>query len=189
MRFIGIDPATQTGIVVLDIDGNVLFEADVKGKGPTIKGGISIDQLVSLENQIYQVIQLGDEIAIEEPASGTQKAISTGMIHGGLRSMIFRKKLSHNDVNPMRTKKYVGETGWTGDVGNKRRWKGKTEKKEAMAAAVLKHFGYTHKSDNVVDAYIIARISLNLYRMREYMPLLDTETYQTEVINDILNKA
>jgi crossover junction endodeoxyribonuclease RuvC len=119
---------------------------------------------------------------------GTQMGISTGMIHGGLRSMIYRKNLGFNEVNPSWTKKYVKVTGWTVEDGKKRRLKDK-EKKEFMAAATLEHFGYTHKSDNVVDAYIIARISLNLYRMREYMPILDTHTYQTEVITDILNKA
>lgn len=188
MRFIGVDPATKTGFVALDIDGNVLVELELKGKGKTVKGGITIEQLVSLENQLYQVIKPADEIVIEQPAMGTQMGISTGMIHGGLRSMIYRKNLGFNDVNPSWTKKYVKVTGWIVEGGKNRRLKDK-EKKEAMAAAALKHFGYTHKSDNVVDAYIIARISLNLYRMREYMPLLDTQTYQIEVINDILNKA
>jgi hypothetical protein len=113
---------------------------------------------------------------------------TTGMIHDGLRSMIIRKKLALNIVNPMQTKKYVGVTGWTGQAGNKRRLVDK-EKKAAVKESVLQLFGYTHKSHNVVDAYIIARISLNLYRMREYMPLLDTETYQVQVVTDNLDKA
>lgn len=70
----------------------------------------------------------------------------------------------------------------------KRRFKD-NEKKKVMKDAALEHFGYTHKSDNVVDAYIIARIALNLYLMREYKPLLDTETYQVEVLESILNKV
>ena len=102
--------------------------------------------------------------------------------------MIHRKKLAFNSCNPSWTKKYVGVTGWIGETGNKRRLKD-GEKKEAIKAAVKEHFGYTHKSDNVVDAYIIARIALNLYRRREYLPLLDTVAYQREVIDDILKGA
>lgn len=188
MRFNGIDPATKTGFVALDIDGNVLVQTELKGKGPKVPGGISTKELVSLENQLFQLLETGDEIAIEQPAMGTQRGVTTGMIHGGLRSMIYRKNMIHNDVNPAWTKKYVGVTGWTGETGEKRRLKDK-EKKKAIADAVKEHFSYTHKSDNVVDAYIIARIALNLYRMREYMPLLDTQPYQKEVIESILNKA
>ncbi len=37
-RFVGIDPATKTGFVALDIDGNVLMETELKGKGPKVPG-------------------------------------------------------------------------------------------------------------------------------------------------------
>lgn len=187
MRFIGIDPATRTGFVALDIDGNILEQIELQGKGPTVKGGISIEKLVSLENVLFQQLHQQDEILIEQPAMGTQKGVTTGMIHGGLRTMIHRKGMVFNEINPTSTKKYVAVTGWTGEVGSKRRLKDK-EKKEAVAAAAKELFGFTHKSDNVTDAYIIARAAVNLYRMREYMPLLDTEPYQVEVINSILNK-
>ncbi|AOZ91590.1 hypothetical protein [Paenibacillus crassostreae] len=183
MRFIGIDPATKTGFVALDIDGNVLVEVELSGKSKN-----EDHKNVELQDALYKLLMAEDEIVIEGPAMGTQKGITTGMIHGGLRSMIVRKKLAMNFVNPMQTKKYVGVTGWIGQAGNKRRLVDK-EKKAAVKESALQFFNYTHKSHNVVDAYIIARISLNLYRMREYMPLLDTQTYQTEVINDILNKA
>jgi crossover junction endodeoxyribonuclease RuvC len=90
-------------------------------------------------------------------------------------------------VNPLSVKKYVGVTGWTGEIGNKRRLNNK-EQKAAMKAACMEHFGYTHKSDNVIDAYIIARISLNLYLHRELKPMIDTAPYQIEVVQDILEK-
>lgn len=180
MRFVGIDPATKTGFVALDIDGKVLVAEELSGKSKNedIKN-------VELQDSLYPLLKLQDEIVIEGPAMGTQKGITTGMIHGGLRSMVIRKKLLFNTVNPMWTKKYVGVTGWKGEAGKKVRLKD-TEKKVAVKAAALKLFGYSHKSHNVVDAYIIARIALNVYRRREYMPLLDTESYQVEVIDDIL---
>ncbi|WP_052647025.1 hypothetical protein, partial [Paenibacillus terrae] len=168
MRFVGIDPATTTGLVALDIEGNVLVQTDIQGKGPKIKGGITVPQLVSLQNQLYQLLQPRDEIVKEDAVPGTQRGLTTGMIHGNLRTIIHRKGLSFNLVMPNSVKKYVAVTGWEGEAGSKKRLEGKAKKK-AMADAAKLHFGYTHKSDNVVDAYIIARIALNLYRMREYM--------------------
>lgn len=188
MRFVGVDPATKTGIVILDEEGNVILEKELKGAGKTEKGGISIEQLVDLENQLFNTIQTGDEIMIEQAAAGTQRGITTGMIHGGLRSMIQRKGLKFNEINPLQTKKYVGVTGWKGEAGSKERLKDK-EKKAAVKAAVLELYGYTHKSDNVIDAYIIARAAFNLYMLREYKPLIDNSLQQLEVLQAILEKA
>ncbi len=185
MRFVGIDPATTTGFVALDTDANVLVAKDLKGKG---NGALDVNQLVSLENLIYQHIQRFDEIMLEDVAPGTQRGITTGMIHGGIRTMIHRKNLTFNTLSPNSVKKFVGVTGWKGEIGKKVRLTGK-EKKEAMKAACLEHFGFTHKSDNVVDAYIIARIALNVYLSRELKPMIDTKSYQIEVVESILEGA
>ncbi len=105
MRFLGIDPATKTGIVALDIEGNVILERELRGEGPKDPGGISDQQLVDLENQLFRLMLPGDQITLESPAPGTIKAISTGFIHGGIRTMIHRKGLRYDLVNPMWTKK------------------------------------------------------------------------------------
>ncbi|SFA90956.1 crossover junction endodeoxyribonuclease RuvC [Cohnella sp. OV330] len=184
-RFVGIDPATTTGLCILDIDGNPIVEADLRGKGEKEPGGLSIAQLVDLENQLIPILQPGDEIAVESAAFGTNSAVTAGMIHGGIRSIIHRKKLAFSNVNPTSTKKYVGVTGWIGEKGNKRRLKD-DEKKAAVKAAVLDLFGYSHKSHNVVDAYVIARIARSIYLRRELLPAVDTQPYQIEVVRDIL---
>lgn len=188
MRFVGIDPATNTGFVALDEQGNVLAAHSIQGEGKTVKGGITTEKLVSLENQVFRLLLPGDEIAVEDTAFRTPNAVTTGMIHGGIRTMIYRKGMTFNLVNPGHTKKFVAVTGWTGEVGSKRRLEG-VEKKKAMAAAVRKHWGFTHKSHDVVDAYIIARIALNLYRCREFMLMYDTLPYQREVIESILGEG
>lgn len=187
MRFVGIDPATTTGFVALDEQGNVLEVLSIRGEGKTQKGGITTEQLISLENQLFRLVRPGDEICIESPAFGTQNGVSTGMIHGGIRTMIARKGLAFNLVNPTSTKKYVGVTGWVGEAGKKRRLKD-GEKKAAVKAAVLEHWNWTHKSHDVIDAYIIARIALNLYRCREFVMMLDVQPYQRDVIGDILGE-
>jgi crossover junction endodeoxyribonuclease RuvC len=188
MRFIGIDPATTTGFVALDENGEVLVAESIKGKGKAVKGGITDEQRVSLENQLYNLLLPGDDIILEDAAVGTQRGITTGMIHGSLRSMIFRRGLIPNIVSPNAVKKYVGVSGWKGEKGSKVRLKD-DEKKEAVKAAVLEHFGWTHKSHDVIDAYIMAQIALYLYKKRELLPCPKLASYQIEVIESILVSA
>lgn len=188
MRFVGIDPATVTGFVALDENGEVLVAEPIKGKGKTVIGGITAEQLVSLENQLFNLLLPNDEIILEDIAKGTQMGVSTGMIHGGIRTMIHRRGLIPNLVNPMWTKKYVGVTGWKGEKGSKELMKG-SEKKEAVRVAVIEHFNWTHKSHDVIDAYIMAQIALYLYKKRELLPCPKLASYQLEVIESILVKA
>lgn len=186
-RFVGIDPASTTGFVALDMTGNVLVATSIRGKGKKAKGGITTEQLVSLENQIYRLLQTGDEVVKEDAAPGTQRGITTGKIHGGIETIIHRKGLIPNIVSPNAVKKYVGVSNWVGPAGSKRLLKDK-EKKEAMKQAVLEHFNWTHRSHDVVDAYVMAQIALQLYRYRESIPLLELQPYQVEVIESILQK-
>jgi len=187
LRFLGIDPATTTGIVALDEHGEVILAESIRGKGKVVKGGLTTEQLVSLENQLYKLLQPGDEIVKEDAAPGTQKGITTGKIHGGIETMIYRRGLVPNLVAPDAVKKFVGVTGFKGPIGKKVRLKDK-EKKAAMKQAVLEHFNWTHDSHDVVDAYVMAQIALHLYRCREFIPLLELQPYQVEVIESILAK-
>ncbi|CAH1058800.1 hypothetical protein [Paenibacillus pseudetheri] len=177
MRFVGIDPATKTGFVALDEDGTVLVEREIQGIGKKQPGGITTEQLVSLENQLYSLLKPGDIIAIEQPAVGTQMGVTTGMIHGGLRSMIYRKELTYDDVNPQRTKKFV-------DANRRVPTK---EKKAVIAAAVKDHYGYEHSSDNVTDAYILAQIARAMEEARRTGYIKKTPLFQYEVLKAILD--
>ncbi|MFC7559936.1 hypothetical protein ACFQY3_14785 [Paenibacillus farraposensis] len=128
MRFVGIDPATTTGVVALDIEGNVLVEKLLRGKGRDVPGGITPEQKVSLENQLFQLLQPGDVIVKEGIANRTPKLITTSKIHGALEGMITRKKLSFDEAAPNAVKKFVAVTGWKGQQGSKERLKGTKEK-------------------------------------------------------------
>lgn len=184
MRFVGLDPATITGFVALDQNGNVLVAKDIKAKG---SGPMEDDKLANLGHLLYHELQDGDEILFEDANPRTQKPITTGMIHGILRYMINRKGLIPNLLSPTAVKKYIAVTGWKGDSGSKVRLKG-PEVKAAVKKACLEQFGFTHKSDNVIDAYVIARASWNLYLQREFKPIIDNKPNQIEVIESILQK-
>ncbi|MNW41732.1 hypothetical protein D3C74_188810 [compost metagenome] len=187
MRHVGIDPATNTGVVILDADGNPILETVIRGKGKNAPGGITQEQRVSLENQLFKLLQPEDQVMKEGIANGSQMLITTAKIHGGIESMITRKGLAFDEVAPLAVKKYVNVANWVGEPGKKVLLKGKA-KKQAVAAAVLEHFGYRHLSDDVVDAYIIAKIGEAVYKVRNGKPLEDYPLlYQREVIWSIVD--
>lgn len=190
MRFVGIDPATVTGIVILDARGKPILETVLKGKGKSAPGGITQEQRVSLENQLYRNLQPGDEIMKEGIANGTQMLITTAKIHGGLESMITRKGLTFDEVAPDAVKKFVNVAKWIGEPGSKSRLVGKA-KKEAVAAAAFEHFGYQNLSNDIVDAYLIAKIGEAVYRVRNGLAKLEDFDliYQREVIWSIVDPA
>ena len=179
MRYVGIDPSTKTGLVALDEDGNVLKQKELKGIGKE-----DPKRIVTLAAEIMDYIQPNDYINIESPGFDTQRAVQAGWIHGTIRNELFKRGFSYTEVAPNAVKKFVNVTGWTGEKGSKKRLKGK-EKKAAIADAVLKHYGFSHPSDNVVDAYIMAQIAKALKEYTDGKALLLPQ-YQIEVIGTIL---
>ncbi|SMF88060.1 crossover junction endodeoxyribonuclease RuvC [Paenibacillus uliginis N3/975] len=188
MRIVGIDPATNTGVVILDATGQPIGAAVLTGKGEYKPGGITQEQRISLENQIYSILRPGDVVTKEGIGHATEMLITTAKIHGGLEGMITRRGLEFDEVAPNAVKKFVNVSGWVGEPGSKQRLKGKA-KKEAMAAAALEHFGYSNPRHDVVDAYIIAKIGEAVYRIRNGEKTLDDFhlEYQREVIWSIID--
>lgn len=163
-----------------------MVEVTFRGKGKGIAGGLSPEQRMSLENQLYSLLRPGDVILKEGVANGTQMIITTAKIHGGLEGMITRKGLTFEEIAPLAVKKFVDVQSWVGEKGSKVLLKGKA-KKEAMAAAAHKHFGYENVSHDIVDAYIIAKICEAIYRVRNGKPMDSYPLYQHEVIWSIFD--
>lgn len=187
MRIVGIDPATHTGVVILDVAGTPILETVLVGKGKSAPGGITQEQRVSLENQLYRILQPGDVIMKEGIGYATERIVTTAKIHGGLESMITRKGLTFDEVAPDAVKKFVRVSNWVGEKGSKQRLKG-SAKKKVMAAAALEHFGYSNPSHDVVDAYVIAKIGEAVYRVRNGGSLDDyPRIYQREVVWSIVD--
>lgn len=186
MRFVGIDPATNTGFVALDPYGMPLVEELIRGEGKNQPGGISPEQRMSLENQLFVLLKPGDVILKEGVANGTQMLITTAKIHGGLEGMVTRKGLRYEEIAPESVKKFVAVESWTGAKGSKVRLDGPAKKK-AMAAAALEQYGYTNPSHDIVDAFIIAKICEAVYRVRNGGSLDDYPPHQSEVIWSIID--
>jgi crossover junction endodeoxyribonuclease RuvC len=161
MRFVGIDPASKTGFVALDDRGLVVREKELTGIGDK-----DPKRMVTLIHEITSHLQPGDFICIEGFPFSTQKAMFAGGLHHGIRNELYKRKLPYYEVAPNAVKKYVGVTGWTGEKGSKKRLTGQ-QKKRAVMKAVFDDFDYEHRSDNVVDAYILAKIAFALFVVGE----------------------
>jgi len=189
MRFVGIDPSTKTGFVVIDEQGQVLREKEITGIG-----AVDPKRMRTMIVDLMAHIQKGDVIAIEGYAFGA-KGQGIKFQYGlgeGIRMALDARKMSYIEVAPNALKKYVGVTGWTGEAGSKKKLAGK-EKKKAVMDAVYSHYGYKHRSDNVTDAFVIAQIAKDTWELvNEDSLLLNNRImfdYQNEVLNTILKGA
>lgn len=179
MRFIGIDPSTKTGFVALDENGQVLRAKELTGVGD--KDPL---RMITLIDEVMAHIQKGDMIVIEGFGFATQQGIQLGGIGWGVRMSLTRRGFKYHEVAPNAVKKFVSVTGFTGEVGNKKRLTG-PQKKKAVMNAVKEHYGFSHKSDNVVDAYILAQIARTIYQFNQ-SDFINCPTYQAEVVATIL---
>lgn len=179
MRFVGIDPSTKTGFVALDENGQVLRAKELTGVGAK-----DPKRMITLIDEVTDHIQKDDFIAIEGFGFASQQGIQLGGIGWGVRMSLARRGYKYYEAAPNAVKKFVNVTGWIGEPGNKKRLTG-PQKKKAVMAAVKEHYGFVHKSDNVVDAYILARIAHEIWLGRG-CELGAKYPYQSEVIGTIL---
>lgn len=177
-RLVGIDPSTKTGFVALDGKGNILKAKELTGIGKQ-----DPHRMATQIDEIMDHIQKDDLIVIEGFGFNSQQAIQLGGIGWGIRMALHRRGLTYYEVAPNAVKKFVGVTGWTGEKGNKNRLTG-PQKKKAVMAAVKDMYGFTHSSDNIVDAFIMAQIARGLYFGKSGVITLPIN--QSEVIENIL---
>jgi crossover junction endodeoxyribonuclease RuvC len=179
MRFVGIDPSTKTGFVALDDRGMVVREKELTGVGSQ-----DPKRMITLINEIVAHVQPEDFICIEGFPFSTQKAMFAGGLHHGIRNELYKRQLTYYEVAPNAVKKYVGVTGWTGEKGSKKRLTG-PQKKKAVMQAVMNDYRYQHKSDNVVDAFILAQVAFHLFVVKETGESHSTLN-KTQVIESII---
>jgi crossover junction endodeoxyribonuclease RuvC len=142
-------------------------------------------RMTTLIDEIIAHVKPGDLICIEGFPYDTKRAMFAGGLHHGIRNELFKRKFPYDEVAPNAVKKFINVTGWTGEKGNKVRLTGQ-QKKRAVMKAVYEIYGFKHKSDNVVDAYIMAGIARDLFLVKNG-DLLSSPNFQLEVIDVILN--
>lgn len=176
MRFVGIDPSTKTGFVALNEDGEELVAKEIIGVGKE-----DPHRMRTMIVKIMREIKEDDVISIEGFGFASQQAIQIGGIGWGIRMALHAKGFNYYEVAPNAVKKFVGVTGWEGETGAKTRLSNK-EKKKAVIQAVFEHYAKLYKSDNVADAYVLARIAKDISSDTHSLP-----EYQQEVIQTILH--
>lgn len=175
-RYVGIDPSTKTGVVALDEDGEVWEASEIQvgldGRRPDTK------HMLKLINGVLQYTTPDDRLAIEGFGFASRQGFLLGGIGWGLRIGLYVRGTQYIEIAPNQLKKFVGVTGWVGEPGSKRRLT-ESESKKAVKQACREIFNFSHKSHNVVDAYVLAQIARALH---EPMKLT---AFQREVIQTL----
>lgn len=144
IRNVGVDPSTLTGFVASE-NGIITRQKELTvGLDP--KHPMDMRRFTHLIDEIIQHFKPDDFICIESPAynaKGRSQDLMYG-IHYSLRMFMYIKQIPYVDVTPSQLKMWVG--------------KGNAPKKEVMKN-VEALYGFKHRSDNVVDAFVLAKIS------------------------------
>lgn len=137
----GIDPSTYTGVVVLK--GGELATAKVV----TFPDAEGIKRLQLIATSVWSLVEeyQPDQVFIEGYAYGNKFSLVL-MVEIGtvIRYSLYQQGRSWWNVPPTQLKKWVTGKG--------------TAKKKDMATFVKNRWGFTSPSDDVVDAYALARL-------------------------------
>lgn len=167
MKYIGIDPSTKTGFVVLDEAGRVLEAKEITkpGKDPSrmfFMINAIINDVIKHKNQ--KLI-----LAIEGFGYASQQAIHLGGIGWGIRMKLFENDIDYIDVAPAQLKKFTGAKG--------------NAKKDILAVEIFKRWRFESKSDNIRDAYVLAQIA------RAMNNKTGIAKFQSEIVESINKKV
>lgn len=186
IRHVGIDPASATGIVAIGEDGKLLGWKELKAKGDTSAARIN-DTL----NNVYKMLQKGDNVCIEgfamEAKFDTNK-VSSGQ-NWGARLATDRKVGKFEVATPNQLKSFVDVAEWEPNPdkpGKKRKLEG-VEVKRRVQAAVTAHWGDEPPTFNIADAYVLARIAEAIWHVNAGRPLESYPIYQREVLTAIIH--
>ncbi|MBW3114204.1 hypothetical protein KYJ26_20260 [Bacillus sp. MCCB 382] len=161
-RYVGIDPSTKTGLVILNRDGEIINQQEVRSK---LKS--DPDRFVDLADLIMEELHPNDIIAIEGFSYGSKgRGVSTQYGIGWMiRAELYKRGYEYIEVSPSAVKKFATGKG--------------NEKKDNMTVPIYKHWGFEHPSDNVRDAFVLAQIVKGMKGVSKLTK------YQEEVIEKV----
>jgi len=148
MKFMGVDPSTHTGLVIFDNETQ-----ETKGtvlEYPKLRG-IPRATAIAREVQRRALRDKPEAVAIEGYSFNSQgSSISTQIEIGTLiRFILYEMGVRWYDVPPTTLKQLVTGSG--------------SAKKLDMAEFVEVHWGYKNPSDDIIDAYCLARVAEDIY--------------------------
>ncbi|KFZ41910.1 hypothetical protein CS060_04335 [Anoxybacillus flavithermus] len=161
MRFVGIDPSTKTGLVIIE-DNKVHTAVEIVSEEKRAP-----HRFIDIVNTIMSHITNQDVICIEGFSYSSRGAAVSVQYGIGwiLRAELVKARLNYYEVPPSSVKKFA--TG-----------KGNT-KKDELVLPIYKRWGFEHNSDNVRDAFVLAQIARALHGQAELTK------FQQEALNKI----
>lgn len=142
MRYVGIDPSTKTGLVILDKHGEILDSMEITSKAR------DPERMCDIIDQVMEQLEPNDEVAIEGFAYGA-KGNAVGILYGigwGIRMALWERRYDYQEIAPSALKKFASGKG--------------NIRKDDLAVQIYKRWGFEHPSDNVRDAYVLARMAM-----------------------------
>jgi crossover junction endodeoxyribonuclease RuvC len=161
MRFVGIDPSTKTGLVILE-DNKVHTAVEI-----TSKEKRDPHRFMDIAKTVMKYITEHDVICIEGfsySSKGSAVSVQYG-IGWILRSELIKVGLSYYEVPPSSVKKFATGKG--------------NAKKDELVLPIYKRWGFEHNSDNVRDAFVLAQIA------RALNGQVELTKFQKEALNKI----
>ena len=168
MRYVGLDLSTKTGLVILDESGQV-----IKAEEITTKEKNDPQRMIILTEKIMSHLKDDDVIAIEGFSYGSRgRGISFQFGYGyAVRIALFTANKPFLIVTPSQVKKYATGKG--------------NSSKDNMILPIFKKWGFEHDSDNVRDAYVLAKIAFDLKTDKE----VELKKYESEILRDLQKRG
>ena len=144
MRVLGIDPASHTGIAVVESGKKVIYseEAYFKNLGGSAQAAAITERIISVHGEYSPDLVVLESMIVGHPAS----AIPIIRLGSVIRYFLWQENIKAIQVNPGSLKNFV--------VG-----KGNAKKDEIMMM-VLKNWGFTPRTNNIADAVGLAMFGL-----------------------------
>lgn len=142
-RYVGIDPSTFTGFVILNESGEIIEEQEIwfeYKKDPERMNYIS-ERVIEQLNIDTDVICI-ENFSYNSTGRGVDYQYGIGWI---IREKLFVHGFKFYDVAPNALKRFATGNG--------------SVKKEVMVAPIYRRWGYTNISDNITDAFVLAKIA------------------------------
>lgn len=149
IRYVGIDPSSKTGLVIMDSSGEVLVEEEIKAKSTK-----DPQRMLEILNEVKSYLKPNDRVIIEGFAYGAKgNAVDFQYGLGWLiRAMLYSNKIKYTEATPSQVKKFCSNRG--------------NAKKEDLVLPLYKKWNYEHRSDNVRDAYIMAKMVYSMFNQQ-----------------------
>jgi len=150
-NYIGIDPSTKTGFVVLDQDGEVLDATEI-----TTKEKDDLQRFIDLSTKVRENIELHDKVVIEGFSYNSRgRSVSTQYGLGWImRYELYDAMIDYIEVPPTTVKKFATGKG--------------NAAKDVVMREVYKRWGFENDSNNICDAYVMAQIARALDNKGKY---------------------